>query len=124
MDSPAALFRLMEFEIEGHRRKVAQIQTMIADFERLAADLDREIRIEQDRTGNHDPAHFAYSTYAKAAMRRRDNLKRSAAGLKSQLDAASKALAEATAEFETQAQAAGPEQTHAAPASAGFSQAS
>jgi flagellar export protein FliJ len=50
---------------------------MIADFQRMAADLEREIMAEQERAGIHDPSHFAYPTYAKAAMARRENLKRS-----------------------------------------------
>ena len=100
MDSHAALVRLKEFQIDGHRRKVAQIQTMIAEFEQLATELDREIRVEQDRTGIHDPANFAYSTYAKAASQRRNNLKRSAAELRIKLGDARKALGEASERFE------------------------
>jgi hypothetical protein len=99
MDSQAALFRLKEFQIDGHRRKVAQIHTMIAEFELLAGELDREIRAEQDRTGIHDPAHFAYSTYARAASQRRDNLKRSTFELKLKLDDAKKALGEVIVEM-------------------------
>ena len=38
-------------------------------------DLDREIRIEEDRVKIHNPAHSAYSTYAKATALRRDNLR-------------------------------------------------
>jgi hypothetical protein len=97
MDSHAALIRLNEFELDGRRRKVGQIQMMVADFERLAAELDREIAAEEGRTGNHDPSHFAYSTYAKAAMQRRDNLLRSIAELRAQLDAERAALNEALA---------------------------
>jgi flagellar export protein FliJ len=72
-----------------------QIETMIAEFERMATDLEREIKVEQDRANIHDPAHFAYPTYAKAAIQRRENLKRSADELKAQLDDAKGALAEA-----------------------------
>jgi hypothetical protein len=71
---------------------------MIADFGRQADSLDREIRIEEDRANNHDPSHFAYPTYAKAAIRRRDNLRHSSNELKAQLDAVKKALAEAELE--------------------------
>jgi hypothetical protein len=35
-----------------------------------------------------DPAHFAYSTFAKSASQRRDNLRASADGLKAKLEAA------------------------------------
>jgi flagellar biosynthesis/type III secretory pathway ATPase len=43
---------------------------MIADFQRMAVELEREIQTEQDRAGINDPAHFAYPTYAKAAIQR------------------------------------------------------
>jgi flagellar protein FliJ len=65
----------------------------------MAGDLDREILAEQERAGIHDPAHFAYPTYAKAAITRRDNLKRSADELKGQLEDARAALAEAFEEL-------------------------
>jgi flagellar export protein FliJ len=99
MKSRETLIRLKRFQVDEKRRRVAQIETMIAEFERIAADLDREIKAEQDRSGIHDPAHFAYPTYAKAAMVRRENLKRSAADLKLQLDDAKVALDEAFEEM-------------------------
>ena len=86
MKSRETLIRLKKFQVDERRRKVAQIDTMIAEFERMAGDLEREIRVEQDRAGIHDPAHFAYPTYAKAAMGRRENLKRSADELRGQLE--------------------------------------
>jgi flagellar protein FliJ len=95
MKSRESLIRLNKFRVEEKRRSIAQIETMIAEFERMAGDLDREIKIEQDRVGIHDPAHFAYPTYAKAAMQRRENLKRSAEDLKIQLADAKKAFEEA-----------------------------
>ena len=86
MKSRETLIRLKKFQVDEKQRKVAQIETMIAEFERMAGDLEREIRVEQDRAGIHDPAHFAYPTYAKAAMGRRENLKRSADELRGQLE--------------------------------------
>src|SRR4029078_8552063 len=50
--------------------------------------------IEQDREGIHDPAHFAYPTYAKAATSRRENLKHSTDELRVQLADAKAALVE------------------------------
>ena len=76
MKSRDTLIRLKKFQVDEKRRKVAQIEAMIAEFERMVADLDREIQVEQDRAGIHDPAHFAYPTYAKAAIQRRENLRR------------------------------------------------
>lgn len=99
MKSRETLIRLKKFQVDEKRRKVAQIEGMIAEFERMAGDLDREIRTEQERAGIHDPAHFAYPTYAKAAMQRRENLQHSADELKGQLDAAKAALAEAFEEM-------------------------
>jgi len=99
MKSRETLIRLKKFQVDEKRRKVAQIEAMIAEFERIASDLDREIKTEQDRAGIHDPAHFAYPTYAKAAMARKDNLKRSADELKVQLDDAKAALGEAFEEL-------------------------
>jgi flagellar FliJ protein len=95
MKSRDTLIRLKKFQVDEKRRKVAQIESMIADFDRMAADLEREIKTEQERAGIHDPAHFAYPTYAKAAMQRRENIKRSGDELKAQLDAAKDALADA-----------------------------
>ncbi len=99
MKSRETLIRLKKFQVDEKRRKVAQIEGMIAEFERMAADLDREIRVEQDRTGIHDPAHYAYPTYAKAAIARRENLKRSADDLRIQLEDARGALSEAFEEL-------------------------
>ncbi len=99
MKSRDTLLRLKRFQVDEKRRHVAQIEAMIADFERMATDLDREILHEQERAGIHDIAHFAYPTYAKAAMNRRDNLRRSAGELQGQLDAARDELAEAFEEL-------------------------
>ena len=99
MKSRETLIRLKKFQVDEKRRKVMQIEGMIAEFDRMAADLDREILAEQERAGIHDPAHFAYPTYAKAAMVRRENLKRSADELKGQLDDAKALLGEAFEEL-------------------------
>jgi len=99
MKSRDTLIRLKKFQVDEKRRKVAQIETMIAEFERMVADLDREIQGEQERTGIHDPAHYAYPTYAKAAITRRQNLRNSADELRVQLDAAKAALQEAFEEL-------------------------
>jgi flagellar protein FliJ len=99
MKSRDTVIRLKKFQADERRRKVMQIEGMIAEFERIAGDLEREIRLEQERSGIHDPSHFAYPTYAKAAMQRRENLMRSADDLKVQLDDAKEAFADAVAEL-------------------------
>ena len=95
MKSRETLIRLKKFQVDERRRRVAQIEAMVAEFERMAADLEREITLEQERAGIHDPAHYAYPTYAKAAIGRRENIKRSKEDLTSQLEAAREALGDA-----------------------------
>ena len=99
MKSRETLIRLKKFQVDDKRRRVVQIEGMIAEFDRMATDLEREIQVEQDRAGINDPGHYAYPTYAKAAINRRDNLKRSADELKIQLDDAKSALGEAFEEL-------------------------
>jgi len=99
MKSRETLIRLKKFQVDEKRRKVTQIEAMIAEFDRIAGELEREIKIEQDRAGIHDPAHFAYPTYAKAATARRENLKHSTDELRVQLEDAKVALGEAFEEL-------------------------
>jgi len=99
MKSRETLLRLKKFQVDEKQRRIAQIEAMIAEFERIAGELEREIKSEQDRVGIHDPAHFAYPTYAKAAMQRRENLRRSAGELKLQLEGAKAAFEEALGEM-------------------------
>lgn len=94
-----SLIRLKKFQVDEKRRQVAQIEAMIADFERMAAELDQQIEIEQQKTGISDVAHFAYSTFAKAAIQRRDNLLASATDMKATLETAQDGLAEAVEEL-------------------------
>ena len=75
MKSRDTLVRLKQFQVDDKRRRIAQLQTMIAEFTRMTNDLDREIGTEERRANNTDPSHFAYPTYARAARARRDNLK-------------------------------------------------
>ena len=86
MKSRDTLIRLKRFQAEEKRRRVAQIEAMIAEFARMASDLDREIALEEQRSGVTDMSHFAYSTYARAARVRRDNLNQSTDDLRPQLE--------------------------------------
>ena len=95
MKSRDTLIRLKRFQAEERRRRVAQIDMMIAEFMRMAGELDREIATEEQRSGNSNPTHFAYSTYARAARARRDNLNQSADELRGQLEEARSLLEEA-----------------------------
>jgi len=99
MKTRDAVSRLKRFEVEEKQRKVAEIEMMIGDFSQMAQDLDRQIAIEQERAGVSDTNHYAYPTFAKAAIQRRDNLLASAADLEAKLSAARDTLAEAFEEL-------------------------
>jgi flagellar export protein FliJ len=99
MKSRDAVIRLKRFEVEEKRRKVAEIEAMIGDFNHMAVDLDRQIAIEQERAGVSDVNHYAYPTFAKAAIQRRNNLAQSAANLEAKLDSARADLDEALEEL-------------------------
>lgn len=91
--------RLKRFQIDEKRRQVGQIETMIEEFNRMISDLDQEIEAEHRRTGIADDKHFAYSTFARAAIQRRENLQTSVSDLDSQLTTARAALDLAEAEL-------------------------
>lgn len=92
MKSRESVVRLKRFQVEEKRRQVSQIEGMIAEFDRMSNELDVQIVAEQDRTGIRDTKHYAYSTFAKAASQRRDNLQASISELRVQLDVAATEL--------------------------------
>lgn len=99
MKSRETLIRMQRFLVDEKRRNVAQIETMIADFERKQSDLQQQIEAEQERSGISDVTHFAYPTFAKAAIQRRDNLSASIDGLQGQMADAREELSDAVAEL-------------------------
>jgi hypothetical protein len=80
------LRRSREFEVNQSRLRANQIKIMIAQFDRICADLGQQIDAEETRARISDPTHFAYPTYAKAARERRAKLQRSNDALKIELD--------------------------------------
>jgi flagellar export protein FliJ len=99
MKSRDGVLRAKRFNVEEKRRQVAQIDLTVAEFERIAKDLDDQIKTEQDKSGIHDVNHFAYPTFAKAAVQRRDNLMASAKELAGQRAAAQAELEAASVEL-------------------------
>ncbi|KZM52075.1 flagellar export protein FliJ [Labrenzia sp. OB1] len=99
MKTRDSLIRLKRFQVDEKRRQLAQIESMIAEFNRMADELDEQIHSEQDRVGITDVTHFAYPTFAKAAADRRDNLRNSAHELDDQLQRAQDELSEAIEEL-------------------------
>ena len=99
MKSRETLIRLRKFQVDEKRRRVAQIESMVADFDRMAA---RPRARDRDRAGprRHPRSDaFRLSDLRQGGDRRRDNLKRSADELKGQLEDARMALAEAFEEL-------------------------
>jgi hypothetical protein len=84
----------MEGQVADLKRRIPILKGLIADCDRMAAELDQEVRNEEDRAKIHDQGHFAYPTYAKATASRRDNLRHSADELRAHLTKAKKALLE------------------------------
>ena len=99
MKSRDALVRASSFELAEKRRKLTDIDGMIAEFRRMATDLEQQIEAEHVRTGVRDFGHFAYSSFAKAARKRCDNLLVSVADLESQREAAAAGIAAAEEDF-------------------------
>jgi flagellar protein FliJ len=93
------MLRLHRFRTEERRRQVSDIESMINDFMRKYDELDAAVKFEESRNGVSDPTHFNYSLQAKAARGRRDNLMKSIAELKDQLNDAKAALSEAEQEL-------------------------
>jgi flagellar export protein FliJ len=83
------------FEYDEKRQQVNDLEMMIADFRRMANDLDQQIKIEQQAAGVSDVNHFAYPTFARAAITRRDNLRSSVGELEKRLDRARQEALEA-----------------------------
>ena len=93
------LVRLKQFQVNEKRRQLLQLDMMIAEFERMANELEAQIAAEEKKAGISDINHFAYPTFARAARLRRDNLKNSQQDLLQQRTVAETILAEAEAEL-------------------------
>jgi flagellar FliJ protein len=81
------------FAAEQERRRLSRIEMMIGELLRSVAALEDEIAAEERRVRISDPRHIAYSTYARAASRRRDNLVRTIGELRQRSIAQSSAAA-------------------------------
>lgn len=99
MKSRKSLIQLRRFEVDERRQTVTDIENMIAELQQMVVDLERQIEVEQERAGVSDINHFAYPTFAKAAIQRRDNLKNSISELEAKLGEARDQLAEAFEEL-------------------------
>jgi flagellar protein FliJ len=99
MKSREALIRAATFDLAEKRRKLSDIDAMIAEFRRMSQDLEQQIEAEHVRTGVRDANHFAYSSFAKAARKRCDNLQVTIADLQTKREPADRDLAQAEDEL-------------------------
>lgn len=76
-----------QFGASEKERRVALLDKMIRDFDAMIVSLDEQIATEEDRTKVKDPRHPAYSTLARAAAKRRQNLLISLSQVRSILEA-------------------------------------
>lgn len=94
-----SLIRLKQFQVKEKRRQLGQLDLMMGEFDRMAAELDAQIISEENKAGITDINHFAYPTFAKAARLRRDNLMTSVRELAAQKEMAEAELVLAEAEL-------------------------
>lgn len=99
MKSRKSLIQLRRFEVDERRQTVSDIENMIGELQQMVVDLERQIEVEQECAGVSDVNHFAYPTFAKAAIKRRDNLKNSIQELEVKLGEARGQVAEAFEEL-------------------------
>jgi len=99
MKSRKSLIQLRQFEVDERRQTVSDIENMMGELQQMIVDLGRQIEVEQERAGVDDVNHFAYPTFAKAAIQRRDNLQNSVNELDVRLNEARDRLAESFEEL-------------------------
>ena len=99
MRSKESMLRLHRFKVEDKRRQVAEIEFMISDMEAKVTEFNKQIELEEKRTGVGDINHFNYSMTAKSIRVRGDNIKKSVCDLAEQLEKAKVELSEEEAEL-------------------------
>ena len=81
--------------IQVNRSEVEELQRIIREFDQMAADLELQIKIEEDRTRVSDQSHFSYSTLISVPVCKTDPLSlRSRATTSSSPDASKAAVPE------------------------------
>lgn len=99
MRNRESLIRLHKFQVDERRRKVAEIELLLAEFRNKERELEAQVLAEQEKAGISDEAHFAYPMFAKSVQKRRENILQSIADLDIQLGQAQEELAAAFREL-------------------------
>ncbi|HFB2048526.1 MAG: flagellar export protein FliJ [Hyphomicrobiaceae bacterium] len=74
------------FAAEAKSLEIRTLQQMLDEFGDIIEELTKQVVVEEEHTGIFDASHFAYSTFARAAVQRRANLYSSIADLKVKLE--------------------------------------
>ena len=93
------MLRACQFEVNEKHRKVRDLDAMIGEFRQMVINLDHQIISEQEKSGISDVNHYAYPTFAKAAIQRRDNLIVSIEDLEAKLENAQAEMQDANADL-------------------------
>ncbi|MEQ9518524.1 MAG: flagellar FliJ family protein [Parvibaculum sp.] len=94
MRNKESLIRLHRFQVDERRRQVADLEVMLEEFRRKETDLNRQVKVEQDKAGISDIGHYAYPMFAKSMLARRENLLHSIDNISRQLAEAKEYLAD------------------------------
>ena len=89
MKSRENLVRLKQFQVNEKRRQMLQLDMMIAEFDRMANELEIQIAAEEKKGRHRRRQSFCLSDFRQGGPRlRRDNLKNSQVDLAQQRSAA------------------------------------
>ncbi len=92
MSNRLSLLKLKKFDVEEKRKRLRQIDDLIAELEANILELKGQIEEEHRKTGIDDETHFAYSTFAKSARLRCEKMRTSITTLSSHRVAAEEHL--------------------------------
>jgi|GEM_PF-4867535 len=90
--------KFQEFQAQNKRSLLAQLNTMIEEFEQMILSLEDQISGEKHQSNKHPHDHFAHDNFMRAAKTRRDNLYKSVTNLKKQRDSVAVELADIESE--------------------------
>lgn len=98
MSSLDTLIKLHRWQLDEQRRRVAEIETLFGRLRTELARLEEEKASEQSVAGGSHEASYAYASYARQLVERRQKLERSVREAAEQAAQARATLAEAFAE--------------------------
>ena len=93
------LIRVHSWQLDEHRRKLADMQRLKDDFLSRIAQLEADVKKEQKAAAEDNIVNFSYATYAAAVMERRETLQASIADLDPEIDRAEGEVSDAYREL-------------------------